>query len=162
MSLDLFINLDKPVKHHGTGVFIREGGKNIELETIEEVKAHFPDIDLSNIKEVEYESDIVWHENITHNLGNMASHVPVYNSTLYYYLWHPSDIGIKYVNQYYKNAIKTGYEYIKDNREYLEKFNPPNGWGTYENLLRFVKSLDDFLQNLKIDHSKEYSIYADV
>ncbi len=162
MSLDLDIISSRPIKHKGTGVYVRKDGETIELKTLDEVRAYFPDSDLSNINEVEYEDNIVWHGNITHNLGQMASNIPVNDKTLYYYLWRPEEIGFKYVNEDYINAIKTGYEYIKANKEKLKRFNAHNGWGTYDNLLNFVESLYECLKELTIQYSDDYSIVSDV
>lgn len=162
MSLDLDIISSKPIKHKGTGVYVRTDGETVELKTLDEVRAYFPETDLSNISEVEYEDNIVWHGNITHNLGQMANNIPIDEKTLYYYLWRPGEIGFKYVNKNYINAIKTGYEYIKNNKEKLEKFNASNGWGTYDNLLNFVKSLYECLNNLDIEFSDDYAIISDI
>jgi hypothetical protein len=64
------------------------------------------------------------------------------------------------VNKEYIDSIKIGYEYLKDNKENLEKFNSPNGWGTYENLLRFVTSLNECLQGLSIKYSDDFAIIS--
>ena len=65
------------MKHRGTGVFIRDNGQTRELKTVEEVKAHFPDADTSDIDIREWEDDELFHCNMTHNLTEMASHVPI-------------------------------------------------------------------------------------
>ena len=83
MSLDLYIKSKKPVVKRGTGVYVREDGKTKELKTMAEVKEHFPDADLSQIKVFEYETNDVWHENITHNMNEMARNVPIGEHTLY-------------------------------------------------------------------------------
>ena len=44
MSLDLYIKSNTPVKHRGTGIYIREQGGTRELKTKEEVLKYFPDI----------------------------------------------------------------------------------------------------------------------
>ena len=72
MSLDLHIISPAPVVRHGTGVYIRENGRNVELKTMEEVRAHFPDSDLLHIHEYDYTDEDYWHGNITHNMGKMA------------------------------------------------------------------------------------------
>lgn len=162
MSLDLDIISSKPIKHKGTGVYVRKNGETVELKSIDEIIAYFPDADLSNIGEEEYEDYIAWHGNITHNLGHMASKIPVNDHSLYNYLWHPSEIGYINVNQEYIEAIKMGYDYLKGHKEELEKYNSPNGWGTYENLLNFVGSLYECLSNLDIEFSDDYTILADV
>lgn len=162
MSLDLDIISTKPVKHKGTGVYVRKDGEVVELKTIDEIKAYFPNIDLSNINEVEYETNTIWSGNITHNLGQMARNVPINDKTLYDYLWHPGVLNFKYVDQKYIDGIKIGYEYLKNNKTDLEKFNSPNGWGTYETLLNFTKSLNECLQNLIIEFSDDYTIRASI
>ena len=50
MSLDIYIYSHRPVRHQGTGVFIRDNGQTRELKTIDEVRQHFPDADLSDIR----------------------------------------------------------------------------------------------------------------
>jgi len=58
MSLDLYIKTKTPVVKRGTGVYVRENGKTKELKTMTEVKERFPDVDLSQIKIFEYETDV--------------------------------------------------------------------------------------------------------
>lgn len=77
MSLDLYIYSHRPVRHQGTGVFVRDNGQTRELKTIYEVRQHFPDADLSDIHVTDYEDDELFHLNLAHNLTKMASHVPI-------------------------------------------------------------------------------------
>lgn len=77
MSLDFYLRSSRPVRHRGTGVFIRKDGCTRELETIEEVKAHFPDADLSEIHIQDYTDNVLMSFNLTHNLTTMAAHVPI-------------------------------------------------------------------------------------
>lgn len=77
MSLDLYIYSHRPVRHQGTGVFVRDNGQTRELKTIDEVRQHFPDADLSDIHVTDYEDNELFHLNLTHNLAEMASHVPI-------------------------------------------------------------------------------------
>ena len=77
MSLDFYLKSSRPVRHRGTGVHIRENGCTKELRTTEEVKAHFPDADLSDVRVYDYEDDELFHMNLTRNLTTMASHVPI-------------------------------------------------------------------------------------
>ncbi len=101
----------------------------------------------------------VWSKNITHNLGTMAKAVMIGNGiTLYHYLWRPEEIGFLEVNEDYRDGIHKGYEYIKNHPE-LNKYDASNGWGTYDNLLNFVRSLDYLLQGIIIEEGK-YKIYA--
>ena len=59
MSLDLYITSKIPVRKRGTGVYVRENGRTLELKTLNEVIDHFPDADISHIKEYVYETDEV-------------------------------------------------------------------------------------------------------
>jgi hypothetical protein len=80
------------------------------------------------VKEVE-----VFSRDITHNLGTMAVVADVYNC-----LWTPSELGIKEAKDMIP-YLEKGLKYMKDEREYLETFNPSNGWGDYTVLLDFVR-----------------------
>jgi hypothetical protein len=86
MSLDISLKVIEPVKRRGTGIFIRENGKNIEL-TIDQVKERFPESDV--VVEEEFETLEVFDYNITHNLGEMAKAAGIYME-----LWRPEEIGI--------------------------------------------------------------------
>ena len=148
MSLDLYIKAKTPVRKRGTGVYVRENGQTVELKTMEEVKAHFPDADLSHFKVYEYEDENFWHGNITHNMGKMASKVPIEGTelTLYDLLWRPDEHGIETAGSPgYREWVLKGYHYLRGHREKLIPFNPENGWGNYEQLLEFTL---DFFQHL--------------
>lgn len=160
MSLDLTIRSDKIYKSKGTGVFVRDAGGTRELQTIDEIKIYFPEFDINSITQEYYETYDVWTKNITHNLSFMASHVPVKDSTLYYYLWRPEKIGFSYVNSNYVDGICEAYDYLKSNKDSLSKYNSSNDCGTYEELLDFVKSLRDCLIGLKINYSDEFKIIS--
>lgn len=71
----------------------------------------------------------VFHNNITHNLGEMAK-----EAGLYLVMWHPEDIKVTKAKQavpYLKEGIKN----LRLNPDKYKKFNPVNGWGSYEGLL---------------------------
>lgn len=78
-----------------------------------------------------------WSANITHNLGEMASHIPVDNTTLYMVCWRPEEINIKTVGEVLPLLIK-GIHYMIDHRKELLQYNSPNGWGTYEGFMKFL------------------------
>ena len=165
MSLDLYIKTKTPVIKRGTGVYVREDGKTKELKTMAEVKEHFPDADLSQIKVYEYETDEVWHENITHNMNRMADKVPIGEYTLYDYLWRPDEIGITHISREYATAVFNGLMYMKEQKEELLPFEPPinpesgTRWGSYDLLVEFCASLVDAI--MSIDYTKEqYELYA--
>ena len=78
--------------------------------------------------------------NVTHNLSRMADNVVLSNNvTLYNVLWrgdemsNPIKIGRDFTN-YLMEALKV----LSDNKEYLLQFNPENGWGDYDGLVRFT------------------------
>jgi len=129
MSLDVSLKVVDPVKRKGTGVFIREGGKNIEL-TIDQVKERFPESDV--IVEEEFETLEVFDYNITHNLGPMAAAAGIYME-----LWRPEEIGIIKANQLI-DPLREGLHKLRSNPEIYKEFNPENGWGDYDGLVNFV------------------------
>ena len=131
MSLDISIKAKVPVVKNGIGIFVRENGKTKEL-TAEEAKERGWD----GINR-EYVSEYAWTGNITHNLGKMASNVkPVGKPyTLYSLLW-----GGKYKScRDLISKLHACILYMLMNKEELKKYNPENGWGTYEQLLEFTK-----------------------
>ncbi len=165
MSLDLYIMSKTPVRKRGTGVYVRDAGRTRELETLEEVKRYFPEADLSSVHEVEYETTDLWSGNITHNLGEMASHVPIGDKSLYDYLWRPEEHGFDVVNADYALGVYAGFVYVKTHKEELLPYTPePSSltgrpWGTYDVLLGFCESLADSLTHL--DYQKEeYKLHA--
>ena len=165
MSLDLYIESKTPIKKRGTGVYVRENGKNRELKTVAEVKEYFPDADLGDIKIYEYETEDLWHENITHNMWKMADHVPVGEQSLYMYLWRPDEIGFTRVTVEYVRGVFTGLLYLKGHKEELLQYLPPihpetgERWGSYEQLVDFCVSLVNCLNELDYE-TEEYGIYA--
>jgi len=167
MSLDLYIKTNAPVIKRGTGVYVREDGKNRELKTMAEVQEHFPDADLSHIKVFEYETNDVWHENITHNMNKMAGQVPIGEHTLYEYLWRPDEIGITHITREYAVAVFNGLMYMKEHKKDLLPFEPPinpetgTRWGSYHLLVEFCTSLVNAI--MSIDFIKEqYELYASI
>lgn len=77
--------------------------------------------------------DELYTANITHNLTKMARAVGVYLP-----LWHPGDIGITKASQLV-GTLEAGLNVMQSDRERIEQFNPPNGWGDYDGFLRFVR-----------------------
>jgi len=75
----------------------------------------------------------VYTDNITHNLNKMAAEAGIYEA-----LWRPDEIGITHAHQLIPILLK-GLEKLRANSEHYEKFNPPNGWGSYDGLVRFVR-----------------------
>lgn len=130
MSLDVYLISKTPVAKKGTGVFVREGGATKEL-TVEEVAARYPN---AVIQEREYETDCVYENNITHNLCNMAD-----KAGLYEVLWRADEQGYTKASQLIP-LLGSGLDRLLENPEYYKQFNPSNGWGSYEGLVKFVRS----------------------
>ena len=202
MSLDLYLKSSRPVRHRGTGVFIREDGRTRELRTMEEVKAHFPDADLSDVKVVDYEDDELFHMNLTHNLTEMASHVPIAGTeghltlprdyergkedfkpeplSAYNLLWHPEtnpllknetlhrkddngeewDVEITRLDAELVRQLMAVQHYIANHREELSRYNPSNGWGTYEQLRDRCRDLLMAVLDIPVEDYGEYYIYC--
>jgi hypothetical protein len=87
-------------------------------------------------------SDEVHSANITHNLGKMADEAGIYK-----HLWRPEELGFTKANELIE-GLKMGLNKLKSDSEYFKKFNPDNGWGTYEQLVNFT---EDYL-NACIDY----------
>ena len=159
MSLDLHIITKTPIRKQGTGVYVRENGQTVELTTMEEVRSRFPDADLSDISVYEYEDDSLWHGNITHNMNEMASKVPIEGTdlTLYDLLWRPEEHDFVTAGApYYREYMLKGFLYLRTHKEELLPLNPDNGWGNYDQLLAFTL---DYLQHLIIADD-DFDIYA--
>ena len=190
------------MKHQGTGVFIRDNGQTRELKTVEEVKAYFPDADTSDINIREWEDDELFQCNMTHNLTEMAHHVPIEGTdgvvtlprnferdkpdfkpeplSAYNLLWHPeSNPLLKQVHLKGKNSDGEDYEedvtaidaelirqayavhlYIKSHREELSKYNPSNGWGSYDNLLECSGEFVKVLLDIPAEEYDNYFLYC--
>jgi len=80
----------------------------------------------------------VWEYNITHNVNKMAMQVQLGGGlTLYEVLWRPDEHGMKFACDIAEHLIK-GFEILRKDPEHYKKWNPENGWGSYDGLLRFV------------------------
>lgn len=172
MSLDLYIYSKTPVLHRGTGVYVRANGETKELATKQEVLTHFPDINPDTIEEKTYEDDIYFHINLTHNLTNMADKCEIVGkcihkkdeSTITFYdlLWRPdANLGITTPNMDYVENVIRYYRQLLEKKDYFKKFNPSNGWGTYEQLLKKIKEYINALMSIS-DNFENYTIHADI
>lgn len=149
MSLDVYLLEMKPLTKRGTGVFIREGGTTKELSP-EEVSVRFPDA--PPIEKKEYVTNQIFGANITHNLNAMAR-----EAGLYEVLWRPYLLtGYKHTGDHEKDdeyedscdikaknliaPIETGLKNLKSNPGKFKKYNPENGWGSYEGLVKFTEN----------------------
>lgn len=130
MSLDVSLLSDTPIEKIGTGVFVREDGGQREL-TLDEVRERWPDADVSLDK---YESEELYTANITHNLNTMAAAAGLYEP-----LWRPDESNWTKANDLIP-LLEAGLEKLKSDPEKYKKFEPDNGWGTYDGLVEYVEN----------------------
>jgi hypothetical protein len=91
------------------------------------------DVDLMVVQPVS-----VYEANITHNLGKMADAVVLDNDkTLYQVLWRPDEHGWKFARDI-SEMLNEGWNILLSDPERFRKFNPENGWGSYDGLVNFV------------------------
>lgn len=80
----------------------------------------------------------VYSNNITHNLGKMASEVKLSNGkTLYDVLWRPDEHGFYYAKEI-SELLDEGWNILLSDPEKYKRYNPENGWGSYDGLCNFV------------------------
>jgi hypothetical protein len=77
---------------------------------------------------------IVFDYNITHNLNTMAEEAGIYK-----HLWRPDEIDISRAEQLIE-PLRAGLDLLESDPERFKKFNPSNGWGNYDGLIRFVEA----------------------
>ena len=80
----------------------------------------------------------IYDNNITHNLGKMASEVKLSNRlTLYDVLWRPDEHELELAEDI-AELLDEGWNILQSEPDRFRQFNPENGWGNYDNLCRFV------------------------
>lgn len=102
------------------------GAENQSPKVINAVDTFFQDI-----KPDEYEE--IYDANITHNLNEMANEAGIYK-----HLWRPEEVGITTAKELIK-PLTDALDKLRKNPEFYKKFNPHNGWGTYNGLVAFVE-----------------------
>ena len=114
-------------------------------------------VDIDDIWELTKGKDT--HLNITHNLGTMASEVKLYDT-----LWRPykllTDFTDEDMRQYEYMPlaedlipfVEIGLKKLKADPDKYKKFNPSNGWGTYEGLVRFTEKYLQILKDFPDSH----------
>lgn len=130
MSLDVYLKSKEPVVKTGTGIFIRRNGKTYELSE-KECEELYPGYAVTTNT---FEEDYYYKDNITHNLNIMAKEADLYNP-----LWHPEKLGIVKAKDLI-DYLREGLHKLKLEPDKYIRFNPENGWGTYESLVNFVES----------------------
>lgn len=83
----------------------------------------------------------VYSGNITHNLTKMAAAVEIPymggTVTLYTILWRPEELQFTKAREI-ADLLDEGWNILLSDPEKFKKFNPENGWGSYEGLEKFV------------------------
>ena len=80
----------------------------------------------------------VYSNNITHNLGKMAGEVSLSNGkTLYDILWRPEEHGFYFAREI-SELLDEGWNILLSDPEKYKRYNPENGWGSYDGLCDFV------------------------
>lgn len=80
------------------------------------------------------EDVVLYSDNITHNLGQMAGEAHIYHA-----LWRPEE-------NFWSKAcdiipvLKAGLADLKAHPEHYKNFDSPNGWGKYEHFVPFVEN----------------------
>lgn len=82
---------------------------------------------------LEQESSSLYEANITSNLGGMARH-----AGLYEVLWRPGEMFDTPTAKDLIDGLKAGLATLVADPERFRKFNPSNGWGSYEGLVQFT------------------------
>ena len=78
----------------------------------------------------------LFSSNITSNLTAMAGAAGIYTA-----LWHPYDLCENPTADKLIAPLEEGLINLKENPEYYEQFNSPNGWGMYEHFVFFVENV---------------------
>ena len=82
----------------------------------------------------------VYSGNVTHNLGPMAREVKVGIGgvlSLYDILWRPEEHGLYFACEI-SELLDEGWNILLSDPEKYKRYNPENGWGSYEGLCDFV------------------------
>jgi hypothetical protein len=134
MSLDVYLDLeDAPKKEGGSGIYVRENGKVREISRAE-WDERFPGMEPLVAGSDDAEEGLVYHDDITHNLNDMAKAAGIYK-----HLWRPDEVGVKLAADLIE-PLRIGLEKLKADPEKYKQYNPDNGWGDYEDLVEFVEN----------------------
>lgn len=91
-------------------------------------------VSYDELKSHKLEHEEVYWANITHNLSGMAKNAGIYQA-----LWRPEEIGAEKAGDIIE-ILEKGLNDLVSKPEHFKQFNSPNGWGTYDNFVRFVEN----------------------
>ena len=77
---------------------------------------------------------VVYESNITLNLNTMAD-----AAGMYYHLWRPEEVEVTTARQLIQ-PLHQGLAVLRSDPERFRRFDASNGWGRYDDLVRFVES----------------------
>lgn len=141
MSLDVYLetkNRQINVDHAAyTAIYTRKNGKRVEISR-DEWDELYPDKEPVTFQEPV--SDYVYHNNITHNLTEMAEEAGIYK-----HLWRPEEIDITKASELIVPLEEGLHKLLNDPKKY-KKYNPENGWGDYKSLVSFI---EDYIRACK-------------
>jgi hypothetical protein len=133
MSLDVYLITKEPqIKKVSSGIFVRENGQTREI-TQEEWNIRNPNKPVK-FEQKEIKTNEVYWANITHNLYKMAEAAGIDA-----HLWRPDEIKITKAKELIE-PLRQGLHNLKSEPERYKKFNPENGWGSYDGLVKFVEN----------------------
>jgi hypothetical protein len=133
MSLDVYLTVETPLnKPKSSGIFVRRGGKNVEITEAEWYEM-YPSSDPVRVIDDDDETTEVYTANITHNLSKMATVAGLYEA-----LWEPNLINVSKAHQLIV-PLSAGLVELMSNPEKYKVYNPKNGWGDYDGLIEFMK-----------------------
>ena len=114
--------------------------KNINIHEVRENisnlydKLRFLQDEIEQLEDI-YDDAKLADVHLTHNLTKMADAVGLYEV-----LWKPDEIGITMASQMIP-FLEKGIKELRESPEHYKTFNAPNGWGTYEDFVRFCDSV---------------------
>ena len=85
-------------------------------------------------KHTREERPCLYTDNITHNLNKMAGEAGIYK-----HLWRPEEINIKKAGELVQ-PLTDGLALLESDPSRFVQFNAPNGWGTYNHFVPFVRN----------------------
>lgn len=144
MSLDVYLEIDGPDLEEPPEterIFVREGGATVEISR-ERWDELYPGVQPVTVT-LPWEPRQVYEANITHNLGLMAGNVELVDLqrgsySLHDVLWRPDENGFERAEQLVE-PLRNALAVLLRDRDRLQQFNPANGWGDYDGLVRFVE-----------------------
>ena len=133
MSLDVYLRMKEIKRLKPAGrIYVRRDGSTQEISR-EEWDRLLPGREPVTVNE-EAEVNEVYQANITHNLSIMADEAGIHKA-----LWRPDEIGVTKAKQLIPLLVD-GLAKLSANPDHFRQFNPDNGWGSYEGLVRFVEN----------------------